>query len=78
LNLTKGIHYLECVVEKLPLTQGHYRLGLWAECESKCADYINNYITLDVEDDDFYGTGKMNTGALNGKIVLCDHRWFIN
>ena len=78
LILSKGIHHLECVIEKLPLTQGHYLVGLWAEYDSKCADYIDNSIMFDVEEDDFYGTGKTNAGALNGKIVLCEHSWNIN
>ena len=77
LALSKGTHYVECIIEKLPLTQGHYLVGLWAENDSECADYIDNAIMFDVEEDDFYGTGKMNTGALNGKIVLCDHSWNI-
>ena len=77
LSLEKGLHCFDCIIERLPLTQGTYRLGLWAENDTICADYINNIISFDVEDDDFYGTGKMNTEVLNGKIVLCDHKWII-
>jgi len=76
LNLSKGVHYLCCDIPRLPLTEGEYLLGLWAEIDMQCADYIDNLVSIQVEVDDFFGTGRLTTGALNGKIVLCDHNWF--
>lgn len=75
LQLAKGVNYLCCDIPRLPLTEGEYRLGLWAEIDMQCADYIDNLVSVHVEADDFFGTGRLTTGALNGKVVLCDHVW---
>ena len=81
-SLTKGIHYLSLYIPKLPLTGGRYRLGLWCSAKNllvktDCADYIDNVIKLDVEEDDFFTNGKRIASHLSGKVVLCDHRWIV-
>ena len=76
LFLSKGTHQLCCDIPRLPLTEGEYRLGWCAEFDLQCADYMDNMISLQVEADDFFGCGRLTTGALNGKVVLCDHKWF--
>lgn len=81
-SLSKGEHWFNLDIQKLPLTRGTYRLGLW--CATKrfdskvdCADYINNVVKLNVEEDDFFSNGKRPALHLTGKIVLCDHKWEI-
>ena len=81
-SLTKGIHYLNLDIPKLPLTGGTYRLGLWCSTQTNfsqddCADYIDNVIKLPVEADDFFNNGKAIASHLSGKVVLCDHKWTI-
>ena len=80
--LTKGIHYINLDIPKLPLTAGTYRLGLWCSAKNllsktDCADYIDNIIKLEVEADDFFTNGKQIAAHLSGKVVLCDHNWVI-
>ena len=74
-NLESGEHYIDCDIDRLPLTGGNYKLGLWAESMGACADHIYYTIALDVDDDDFYGTGRLISSNLRGKVVLCDHSW---
>ena len=81
-DLTAGIHYATLNIPKLPLTGGQYRIGVW--CSTKnllsnidCADYLDNIIKLDVEEDDFFTRGKRIAPHLCGKVVLCEHNWII-
>ena len=47
-SLSKGKHYLDCEITRLPLTEGSYRIGIWLAVRNECADYIDNIIKLDV------------------------------
>lgn len=80
-SFSEGKHYIQLDIPKLPLTEGTYRIGLWASTYNllgnNCADYIDNLIRMDVEDDDFFNQGKQLSSHLKGKIVLCDHNWNI-
>ena len=76
ISLEKGYHELDCEIERLPLTGGSYKLSLWAATENGRADFLESAIRMDVQDDDFYQTGRiMNAPHLHGKIVLCDYHW---
>lgn len=80
--LSKGIHFINLDIPKLPLSGGTYRLGLWCSAKNllsktDCADYIDNIIKLPVEADDFFHNGKRIAPHLSGKVVLCDHNWVI-
>lgn len=77
ISFSPGFHSAHCDIEKLPLTGGVYKLGLWAEDLNGCADFIDNVITMDVDDDDFFGHGKGPSKSLYGKIVLCENSWEI-
>ena len=81
-ELSPGIHYATLNIPKLPLTGGKYRIGIWCRAKNllaktECADYIDNIIKLDVEEDDFFTNGKRIASHLCGKVVLCDHNWII-
>ena len=78
ISFSSGIHTACCDIERLPLTGGVYKLGLWAEDTDGCADFIDNTITMNVDDDDFFGHGKGPSKSLYGKIVLCDNSWEIH
>ena len=74
--LTKGMHLLNCDIERLPLTGGVYKLNLWIAEENTCADYLEAGARMEVADDDYFHTGRlMNEGHLHGKIVLGDYHW---
>lgn len=76
--LNEGPHIIDLIIPKLPLTAGSYRIGLWAGSENnEPADYLNNTIRMEVENDDFFGFGKELERHHWGKVVLCEHDWNI-
>ena len=76
-NISKGNHYAYCDIEKLPLTCGLYKIGLWISSQNECIDYIDNTIKFEVEDDLFFENGRNITQQLYGKVVLYEHQWII-
>ena len=70
-------HFAYLDIEKLPLTVGSYRIGLWADVQKECSDYLDNTIGMEVEDDDFFNNGRSISQHLCGKVILCDHKWVI-
>ena len=78
LPLDKGHHYADCIIPKLPLTEGRYHLALSAGIDNLFADFVLNATIMNVQDDDFYNVGRTVANHLKGKIVLCDHKWKIN
>ena len=76
LPIKKGIYYANCDIERLPLTGGSYKLSLWAADEKGTADFIEMAVPMDVQDDDFFKTGKVQTAShMRGKVVLSDYQW---
>jgi lipopolysaccharide transport system ATP-binding protein len=73
-SCSEGEHYADCIIPKLPLTGGNYRMSLWSECDNGISDYIEN-IRYTVAEADYYGQGREMPTMFHGKIVLCDHQW---
>jgi lipopolysaccharide transport system ATP-binding protein len=73
-SYTEGSYYADCVIEKLPLTGGNYRMSLWANCNNTISDFIDN-IKFTVADADYYGLGREMPSMFLGKVVLCNHQW---
>ncbi len=64
-------------INKIPLVAGLYSLVLYSEVNGEVSDWIKNAAYIDVENGDFYGTGKlMPTGqgdfVLDYKFDICD------
>lgn len=78
LPLSKGDHFADCIIPKLPLTEGNYEVALSAGINNEYADFVLNAAKLDVQDDDFFRIGRTVAGHLKGRIVLCDHQWDVN
>ena len=78
-SLTKGIHHLYVNIDKLPLTEGVYKLAFWigTVTGAETYDYIDNVIQCNVSDGDFFNRGQQISKHLFGKIVLYDHEWVI-
>jgi lipopolysaccharide transport system ATP-binding protein len=69
-----GKGYFECKIEKFPLSPGRYLLNVFAKTEGgEILDWIQDALYLDVENGDFYGTGRNITTGNNS--VLIDHSW---
>ncbi len=67
--------YVDCIVEELPLSLGTYYLGPFMEVNGVIEDWMESAATLQVEDGNFYGTGKDYPMGWDGKTVLVKHRW---
>ena len=76
--LEKGMHILELIIPKLPITGGHYLISLSAGIDGEYADFLLNAIKFDVVDDDFFGLGRSIASHLKGKVILCDHCWEVH
>jgi lipopolysaccharide transport system ATP-binding protein len=68
------IGYFECVVNKFPLSQGKYLINIFIqEVNGDIIDWIQEAANINVENGDFFGTGKViNT---NHQSVLVEHSW---
>lgn len=76
--LKKGKYYVDCDIDRLPLTGGSYKLSLWASNENGCADFLEMNIPMEVLDDDYFKTGRfINASHIRGKIVLNDYKWTV-
>ncbi len=77
-SLHEGRFFVNCDIERLPLTGGVYKLSLWVANERGCSDFLESAVRMDVQDDDFFGTGRMITADhIRGKAVLCDYQWIV-
>ena len=67
--------FIDCIVEELPLSLGTYYLSPYFELNGVTQDFIEAAAILQVEDGNFYGTGKDYPPGMDGKTVLVRHRW---
>ncbi|MBL8167964.1 MAG: ABC transporter ATP-binding protein [Acidobacteria bacterium] len=68
---------LRCVIPQLPLSQSQYLITLFLQVNGEIEDWIENAIELEVEDGDFYGTGRLYPPGWRGKGVLVPHQWSV-
>lgn len=67
--------FIDCIVDELPLSLGTYYLSPYFEVNGVSQDFVHAAATLQVEDGNFYGTGKDYPPGWVGKTVLVKHRW---
>ena len=76
MKLEEGECVVNCDIERLPLTGGTYKLSLWVANEKGPADYLEMAVPMEVQDDDYFGKGKIIADShIHGKIVLHDYKW---
>ncbi len=62
-----------CIIEKLPLMSGRYTINLAISQNGILQDWIQEAVSFDVENGDFYGTGKVI--PLTHKSMLIENEW---
>ena len=78
MEMKSGKYFVNCDVDRLPLTGGTYKLSLWVANENGCADFLEMIVPMDVIDDDYFKTGRLITAPhIRGRIVLSDYSWKI-
>ena len=65
-----------CDLPRLPLKSGHYTFNLMGRINGQVSDYITDAGVLDVEDGDFFGTGRL-PGEHHGHFLF-DQQWNIH
>ena len=68
-----GTGTFRCVVPRLPLEGGTYRLTLYSEVNSETADWVIHAASFDVEPGDYFGTGRTNFQGQGHFLV--QHSW---
>ena len=78
MSVEEGERVVNCDIERLPLTGGVYKLSLWVANEKGTADYLEMAVPMEVQDDDYFKTGRMiEASHIHGKVVLSDYKWQI-
>jgi lipopolysaccharide transport system ATP-binding protein len=63
----------KCTIAKLQLRSGLYHSNLFCSSAGEVADWISTAFTVQVQDGDFYGTGKIPDQTQG--LFLCDCNW---
>lgn len=74
-TLKKG-NNIQCKIHKLPLTQGTYVCNIIAYKDGVIQDYIQEAFNLEIEEGDFFGTGKVMPSSQ--QTYLIDNKWSIH
>jgi lipopolysaccharide transport system ATP-binding protein len=69
---------VRCVIPRLPLSTGTYKLTFFLERGGVIEDWIEDGIDLFVEDGSFFGVAKNTPQGHEGQLVLVDHSWSID
>jgi homopolymeric O-antigen transport system ATP-binding protein len=67
--------FIDCIIDELPLSLGTYYLGPFIEVNGQVQDWLESAATLQVEDGNFFGTGRNYPQGGAGATVLVRHRW---
>jgi lipopolysaccharide transport system ATP-binding protein len=62
-----------CNLPKLPLRSGRYTAALYCKADGQVSDWIRSAVSFDVEDGDYYRTGRIMT-AYTGSVFI-EHSW---
>lgn len=63
-----------CTLPNLPLRSGHYTVDLYCKVNGQVSDWIRSAASFDVEDGDYFQTGKITMGAYTGSVFI-EHSW---
>lgn len=69
-----GSHSFSIDIEKLRLSEGDYRILLWAYCDGRVADFLNCTVPMRVDNGFFFPSGQEIPAHLRGAL-LEDHHW---
>jgi lipopolysaccharide transport system ATP-binding protein len=66
---------IKCEIPRLPLSGGRYKVGLFLEIDGVIEDWLQEYVTIDVADANFFGTSRNIPRGWEGKTVLVENKW---
>lgn len=65
--------FVDCLIDKFPLTYGEFKMKLIMKADGQAADRIDNAFNFYVHDSDFFDTGSRNAQGRQG--VYVKHQW---
>ena len=69
---------IKLTIPKLNLLAGNYSINLWSANNGDVLDYIINAFSLNIEEEDIYGTGKVPNSNKHGVFYSEKAKWEIN
>ncbi len=66
---------VNCRIPRLPLTVGQYKIGLFLERDGILEDWLQEFVTINVADGNYFGPGPNVHPSWEGKTVLVDNEW---
>ena len=63
---------ISCIIPRLTLISGRYSMNVFMRFKGVITDWIMDIGPIDIEPDDYYGTGKLE---VNQGLVLIDYKW---
>jgi len=64
-----------CDLEKFPLTGGKYSVNISLSRNGEMLDWVQEAAMIDVEDGDFYGTGRIVPSS--HRSILTENKWSV-
>ncbi len=74
-DVVKRGQFIRCQINRLPLTHGSYYCNVIAYKDGVVQDYVKEAFNLEIEDGDFFGTGKIIPTTQQSFLV--DNQWSI-
>ena len=72
--IVSGYGRVDFIIPKWPLMEGNYHINTYVGSNGVMEDYIEDAVSIDVIDGDFYGSGKLRHEGWRD-MVLIDHSW---
>ncbi|BAY21851.1 ABC transporter ATP-binding protein [Calothrix sp. NIES-2100] len=73
-SIVIGTNVIYCSIPKLPLTPGIYWVDVYCEIRREVADWIVDAFSFEVDEGDFFGTGKISPPSKKSSIYI-NHNW---
>jgi lipopolysaccharide transport system ATP-binding protein len=72
--IVSGYGRVDFIIPKWPLMEGNYHINTYVGSNGVMEDYIEDAVSIDVIDGDFYGSGKLRHEGWRD-MVLVEHTW---
>ncbi len=66
---------IRCRIPRFPLPKGKYLVDLFVEVNGSISDWIEQGMSVLVEDGDYFGTGRNLPHGWSNQVALIDHSW---
>jgi lipopolysaccharide transport system ATP-binding protein len=68
---------IECLIPRLPLSAGGYKVGLFLERDGVIEDWLQESLVFEVSEGSYFGTTRNVPFGWEGKTVLVNNKWSV-